>query len=75
MKNSFKVRTLTSALAVLTILIGLIPLARNWYTSDRSDDVAVNDFYANVWEILPENSALITRGGVMGYDAFYWPLS
>jgi 4-amino-4-deoxy-L-arabinose transferase-like glycosyltransferase len=74
LKNSFTVRILTSALALLTILIGLTPLARNWYTSDRSDDVAVNDFYANVWEILPENSALITRGGVMGYDAFYWPL-
>jgi hypothetical protein len=74
LKNSFTVRIFTAALAVLTILISLIPLARNWYKSDRSDDVAVNDFYANVWEILPENSALITRGGVMGYDAFYWPL-
>jgi len=67
-------RILTITLAALTLLICLIPLTRNWYKSDRSDDVAVNDFYTNVWEILPENSALITRGGVMGYDAFYWPL-
>ena len=74
LRSRLAVRVLTLTLAALTLLIGLIPLARNWYKSDRSDDVAVNDFYANVWEILPENSALITRGGVMGYDAFYWPL-
>ena len=74
LRNRLATRVIPIALAALTLLIGLIPLARNWHQSDRSDDVAVNDFYANVWEILPENSALITRGGVMGYDAFYWPL-
>jgi hypothetical protein len=74
LRSRLAVRVLTLTLAALTLLIGLIPLTRNWFKSDRSDDVAVNDFYANVWEILPENSALITRGGVMGYDAFYWPL-
>ncbi|MEE9514346.1 MAG: DUF2723 domain-containing protein [Anaerolineales bacterium] len=73
-RNRITPRALSFVLAAMTLLIGLIPLARNWYKSDRSNDVAVNDFYTNVWEILPENSTLITRGGVMGYDAFYWPL-
>jgi hypothetical protein len=36
--------------------------------------VAVNDFYANVWEMLPADSALLTPSGVFGYDAFYWRL-
>jgi hypothetical protein len=36
--------------------------------------VAINDFYANVWEILPSNAALLTQSGVFGYDAFYWQL-
>ncbi len=74
LRSSLAEQVLTFTLVSLTLFIGLFPLARNWFKSDRSDDVAVNDFYANVWEILPENSALITRGGVMGYDAFYWPL-
>jgi hypothetical protein len=37
--------------------------------------VAINDFYANVWEMLPESAALLTRSGVFGYDAFYWRLA
>jgi hypothetical protein len=74
LRSSFASQVLTFTLVSLTLFISLFPLARNWFKSDRSDDVAVNDFYANVWEILPKNSALITRGGVMGYDAFYWPL-
>jgi hypothetical protein len=34
----------------------------------------VNDFYANVWEVLPEDAVLLTAGGVFGYEAFYWQL-
>jgi hypothetical protein len=52
----------------------LIPLGDNLSTSDRSFDVSINDFYANVWEMLPSDSALLTQGGVFGYDAFYWQL-
>lgn len=62
------------ALACAVLAMGFYPLAKNFSSSDRSDDVNTNDFYANVWEYLPENSTLLSRGGVMGYDAFYWQL-
>jgi hypothetical protein len=62
------------AMAIVAIGLTLIPLGRNLSTSDRSYDVSINDFYANVWEMLPSDSALLTQGGVFGYDAFYWQL-
>ncbi len=68
-------RPLPSAAAValpLALLPSLVPLLSNWQAADHSRDVAVNDFYANVWEILPEDAALLTQRGVFGYDAFYW---
>jgi hypothetical protein len=46
----------------------------HWADSNRSQDVAINDFYRNVFEMLPENSVLLGRGGVFGYDMFYWRL-
>jgi hypothetical protein len=46
----------------------------NWEANDYSDDTAVNDFYQNVWQILPQGSVLIGQGGVFGYDMFYWRL-
>ncbi|MEW6718089.1 MAG: DUF2723 domain-containing protein [Chloroflexota bacterium] len=52
----------------------LIPLNLNWKSNDLSLDTAINDFYTNVWELLPANAALLTPGGVFGYDAFYWQL-
>lgn len=52
----------------------LFPLTKNWVQNDFSQDTAINDFYANIWEVLPENSALLTQSGVFGYDAFYWRL-
>jgi hypothetical protein len=55
--------------------MGLYPLMKNYASSDRSNDVNTNDFYANVWTYLPENSTLLSRTGVMGYDAFYWQLA
>ena len=61
-------------LITMTLLSATIPVFRNWSTNDRSEDVAVNDFYANLWEILPQDSLLVTQGGVFGYDAFYWQL-
>ncbi len=62
------------ALACIVIAMGFFPLLKNFSSSDRSDDINTNDFYANVWEYLPENSTLLSQGGVMGYDAFYWQL-
>ena len=61
-------------LACGTVSLAVIPLTQNWAASDHSNDVALNDFYANVWEMLPPGSALLTPSGVFGYDAFYWPL-
>ena len=62
------------SLAGMGMLIILWPMLRNWRESDRSQDTAANDFYAAVWELLPPDSILITRGGVFGYDAFYWQI-
>jgi hypothetical protein len=62
------------AIAIVTVILALIPLGGNLSSSDRSYDVSINDFYANVWEMLPSDSALLTQGGVFGYDAFYWQL-
>ncbi|NIM93208.1 MAG: DUF2723 domain-containing protein [Anaerolineales bacterium] len=56
------------------ILLVLIPLLGNWTTNDHSRDVSINDFYTNTWELLPHGSVLITRGGVFGYEAFYWQM-
>jgi hypothetical protein len=67
-------RTSQWILAILTVGFALFPLRGNLAASDRSYDVAINDFYANVWEMLPPDSALLTQGGVFGYDAFYWQL-
>ena len=67
-------RIIQLLLTALVLLSTLIPLTRNWSDNDRSGDVAVNDFYANLWEILPQDSLLVTRSGVFGYDAFYWQL-
>jgi hypothetical protein len=60
--------------AILLPAFSLIPLSGNWRTNDFSRDTAVNDFYANVWSLLPRNAALLTPSGVFGYDAFYWQL-
>jgi hypothetical protein len=70
----FAQRSITATLMVAVLFASFIPLLRNWKVNDRSKDVAINDFYANVWQILPENSTLLTHGGVFGYDAFYWQL-
>jgi hypothetical protein len=56
------------------LVSAFVPMLSHWHEADRSADVAANDFYANVWELLPEGSALLTRNGVFGYDAFYWRL-
>jgi len=61
-------------LALLLAFPVVSQVRANWEANDYSDDTAVNDFYENVWEILPQGSVLIGRGGVFGYDMFYWRL-
>jgi hypothetical protein len=61
--------------ACVMVLLAAPSLMNNWSANDFSQDTAVNDFYAGVWSVLPENAALITQSGVFGYDAFYWQLA
>jgi len=60
--------------SILLVLIPTIPLFTNYEKLDKSGDTAINDFYSNVWEYLPEDSIFLTSSGVFGYDAFYWQL-
>ena len=61
----------------LAVLLCL-PIARevraNYERNDYSDEMAINDFYENAFEILPEGSVLLGRGGVFGHDMFYFRL-
>jgi len=62
-------------LTVLALALGLVGEVRaNWAVNDRSDDTAVNDFYENAFALLPEDAVLLSRGGVFGYDVFYYRL-
>ncbi|MDY7041403.1 MAG: DUF2723 domain-containing protein, partial [Chloroflexota bacterium] len=62
----------TLALVMTLIVVGEV--RANWGANDCSGDTAINDFYENVFEVLPENSVLLGQGGVFGYDMFYWRL-
>lgn len=63
---------------ILLICVLLLMTARllraNWGANDYSSDTAINDFYDNVFELLPADSVLLGRGGVFGYDMFYYRL-
>ena len=62
-------------LTALALTLGLVREVRtNWAINDRSTDTAINDFYENVFALLPENAVLLSRGGVFGYDLFYYRL-
>ncbi|MEJ2211828.1 MAG: hypothetical protein P8129_22715, partial [Anaerolineae bacterium] len=64
----------TAGLA-LVLVLGLVGEVRaNWTANDYSGDTAINDFYENVFHLLPPDSALLGRGGVFGYDMFYFRL-
>jgi len=65
---------LNAALALVMALTVVGEVRANWETNDCSDDTAINDFYENVFEVLPEDSVLLGPGGVFGYDMFYWRL-
>jgi hypothetical protein len=60
--------------AFILFFFALPSLFSNWTSNDFSQDTAINDFYAGVWTVLPQNSTLVTQAGVFGYDAFYWQL-
>ncbi|MBN1991681.1 MAG: DUF2723 domain-containing protein [Anaerolineae bacterium] len=65
------------ATGLLAALLGLAVAGQvkaNWASNDYSKDTAINDFYHNVWTMLPANSVLLGQGGVFGYDMFYWRL-
>jgi hypothetical protein len=55
-----------------TVLQPALSVARSWDQNDQSENTGINDFYEVVFERLPEGSALVGRGGVFGYDMFYW---
>ena len=61
-------------LAVLLCLPIARELQANYERNDYSDETAINDFYENAFEILPEGSVLLGRGGVFGHDMFYFRL-
>ncbi len=65
-----------AALVVGLALLLALPVGRelraNWEANDTSHDTAVNDFYENVFELLPERAVLLGRSGVFGYDMFYY---
>jgi len=61
-------------LAIVLILTVAGQVRANWEGNDYSSDTAINDFYDNVFELLPADSVLLGRGGVFGYDMFYYRL-
>ncbi len=63
---------LSLVLCAALLTPSLIPLSGNWSANNFSQDTAIDDFYVNLWQVLPKDAALVTQGGVFGYDAFYW---
>ncbi len=47
-------------------------LRDNYVTHDQSDHTEINDFYRNVYRVLPENSILLGGTGVFAFDMFYY---
>jgi hypothetical protein len=65
---------MSSLIVTALVLVVAREVGANWERNDYSSDTAINDFYANVFELLPPSSALLGRGGVFGYDMFYFRL-
>ncbi len=61
-----------AAVALFVLALPVVSLARNWGEEDQSANTGINDFYDNVFATLPQNATLVGRGGVFGYDMFYW---
>ncbi len=65
---------LNATLAGVLVVPVVLQLITNWSANDYSQDTAINDFYFNVFQLLPENSTLWGQGGVFGFDMFYFRL-
>ena len=56
----------------------LLPLAlqmhANWSDNNHSHDTTIEDFYKNVFRVLPENSMLVGKSGIPGFDLFHYPM-
>ncbi|MBN1483668.1 MAG: DUF2723 domain-containing protein [Chloroflexia bacterium] len=63
-------------LLALPLLLGALAsqILGNYGVNDHSGDTAAEDFYENVFALLPPGSVLLGQGGVFGYDMFYYPL-
>jgi hypothetical protein len=61
-------------LSVAVVAVALVAAAPGWTAMDRSGDVAVDDFYANLWEFLPAGATLHSRSDIRAYDLFYGQL-
>ncbi|MDY6875463.1 MAG: DUF2723 domain-containing protein [Chloroflexota bacterium] len=72
-RNTWRVVLTAAIVVVLGLPVG-VEVRANWETNDYSDDTAINDFYENVFDLLPEGAALLGRSGVFGYDMFYYRL-
>jgi hypothetical protein len=67
-----------AALATVLVLVMALPIVyeihTNWESNDYSNDTAISDFYGGVFDLLPQDAALLGRSGVFGYDMFYYRL-
>lgn len=55
-------RTVNSIAALLLLSLVVSQVYGNCAKNDYSKDTAINDFYENVFEILPEGSVPLGRG-------------
>lgn len=67
-------RPLNAGLCVALLLPVLHQVGAGWSANDQSTDSAVGDFYRNVYRVLPENTTLYGKPGVLGFDLFHYPL-
>ncbi|MFQ6099744.1 MAG: DUF2723 domain-containing protein [Anaerolineae bacterium] len=72
-RRRWRVLLTAMLLVVLALPVGG-ELRANWEANDYSHDTAINDFYENVFALLPKGAALLGRSGVFGYDMFYYRL-
>ncbi len=61
-------------LGLLLVLPVASPLSHNWEANRHSGDTTVKDFYSHVFRVLPQDSLLLGRPGVPGFDLFHLPL-
>lgn len=67
-------RAAPATLLVLAALPVAVQLQGHWSANDQSDNTGINDFYTQVFRLLPPDSTLIGQGGVFGCDMFYFRL-